>query len=149
MSLFSIHSFSQYSGNPIFPGWYADPEARIFKHQYWVYPTYSAKYDEQVFLDAFSSPDLVHWTKHSRIVDTASVKWARRAMWAPSIVEKEGKWSFEPAQGELEVRAHPGIPHRIPTETERTRIVNQEDAGRAMALGLLDFIGPAPVGAQA
>jgi hypothetical protein len=27
-------------------------------------PTYSAKYNEQVFMDAFSSPDLVHWTKH-------------------------------------------------------------------------------------
>ena len=42
------------SGNPIFPGWYADPEARIFNKQYWIYPTYSAKYEEQVFfLDAF------------------------------------------------------------------------------------------------
>jgi beta-xylosidase len=89
---FSTGLFSQYSGNPIFPGWYADPEARIFNHQYWVYPTYSAKYDEQVFLDAFSSPDLIHWTKHSRIVDTAAVKWAKRAIWAPSIVEKGGKY---------------------------------------------------------
>ncbi len=87
-----ISGFSQTSGNPIFPGWYADPEARIFNHQYWVYPTYSAKYDEQVFLDAFSSPDLVHWTKHGRIVDTASIKWAKRAVWAPSIVEKGGKY---------------------------------------------------------
>ncbi|MDP4284531.1 MAG: glycoside hydrolase family 43 protein [Bacteroidota bacterium] len=80
------------SGNPIFPGWYADPEARIFNHEYWVYPTFSAPYDEQVFLDAFSSPDLIHWKKHSHIVDTSSVKWSRRAIWAPSIVEKEGKF---------------------------------------------------------
>ena len=49
-----------YSGNPIFPGWYADPEAAIFDHQFWIYPTYSAAYDQQVFFDAFSSPDLVH-----------------------------------------------------------------------------------------
>ena len=80
------------SGNPIFPGWYADPEARIFNHQYWVYPTYSAPYNQQVFLDAFSSPDLIHWTKHPHILDTANVKWAKRAVWAPSIVEKEGKF---------------------------------------------------------
>ncbi len=92
MVAISISGFSQNSGNPIFPGWYADPEARIFNHQYWVYPTYSAKYDEQVFLDAFSSPDLLHWTKHARIVDTASIKWAKRAVWAPSIVEKGGKY---------------------------------------------------------
>jgi beta-xylosidase len=83
---------AQSSGNPIFPGWYADPEARIFNHEYWVYPTWSAKYDEQFFLDAYSSPDLVHWTKHSHIVDTSSVKWAKRAVWAPSIVEKGGKY---------------------------------------------------------
>ena len=25
------------SGNPILPGWYADPEARIFDHEYWIY----------------------------------------------------------------------------------------------------------------
>jgi len=43
-------------------------------------------------MDAFSSPDLVNWTKHSGILDTASVKWARRAMWAPSVIEKGGKY---------------------------------------------------------
>jgi beta-xylosidase len=80
------------SGNPIFPGWYADPEAAIFGSQYWIYPTYSAPYEQQVFLDAFSSPDLVHWTKHPRVLDTASVKWAHRAMWAPAIVAKGGKY---------------------------------------------------------
>ena len=79
-------------GNPIFPGWYADPEAAIFNKQYWLYPTYSAPYSQQVFLDAFSSPDLVHWTKHPHILDTARVKWAHRAMWAPAIVAKGGKY---------------------------------------------------------
>jgi beta-xylosidase len=79
-------------GNPIFPGWYADPEAAIFGSQYWIYPTYSAPYEQQVFLDAFSSPDLVHWTKHPHVLDTASVKWAHRALWAPAIVAKGGKY---------------------------------------------------------
>ena len=83
---------SNYSGNPIFPGWYADPEGIIFQNKYWIYPTYSAPFDKQVFFDAFSSPDLVHWTKHERILDTARVKWARRAMWAPSVIEKAGKY---------------------------------------------------------
>jgi len=80
------------SGNPVIEGWYADPEGIIFKKLYWIYPTYSAPYDKQVFLDAFSSPDLVTWTKHSRILDTVSVKWAKRAIWAPSIIEKKGKY---------------------------------------------------------
>src|SRR5215510_70168 len=76
---------SPYSGNPVFPGWYADPEGRLFAKEYWIYPTYSAPYDQQVFFDAFSSPDLIHWKKHPRILDTAAIKWAKRAMWAPSV----------------------------------------------------------------
>lgn len=30
------------AANPIVPGWYADPEVRIFNGQFWIYPTYSA-----------------------------------------------------------------------------------------------------------
>ena len=82
------------SGNPVFPGWYADPEGIIFNKTYWIYPTYSAPYEKQVFFDAFSSRDLVNWTKHSHILDTSSVKWAKRAMWAPSIIEKNKKYYF-------------------------------------------------------
>jgi beta-xylosidase len=79
-------------GNPVLPGHYADPEVTVFEERYWIYPTYSAPYDEQNFLDAFSSPDLVNWTRHPRIIDTAEVKWARRAMWAPCAVENNGRY---------------------------------------------------------
>jgi beta-xylosidase len=82
------------SGNPILPGWYADPEAVIFNNQYWIYPTYSNIYNKQVFFDAFSSTDLVHWTKHRHVLDTTAVTWARRAMWAPAVVEKDKKYYF-------------------------------------------------------
>jgi beta-xylosidase len=91
----ALHTFAQdkkTSGNPVVEGWYADPEAKIFNHQYWLYPTYSAKYNEQVFMDAFSSPDLVHWTKHPHVIDTSGVKWVRRALWAPAVTEKDGKY---------------------------------------------------------
>ena len=84
---------SDMSGNPILPGWYADPEAHVFNGEYWIYPTYSAPYDQQTFLDAFSSKDLVTWQKHERIVDSSRVKWVKRAMWAPSIIEKDG-WYY-------------------------------------------------------
>ena len=80
------------SGNPIFSGWYADPDSVIFENACWIYPTYSAPYDEQTHLDAFSSPDLIHWTKHSRVLDTHSVSWAKRAVWAPCAIQKGGKY---------------------------------------------------------
>jgi beta-xylosidase len=82
-----------HSGNPILAGWYADPEAHVFGGRYWIYPTYSAPYDQQTFMDAFSSQDLITWTKHPRVLDVRDVKWARRAVWAPSIVEKDG-WYY-------------------------------------------------------
>lgn len=77
------------NGNPIIRGWYADPEAAILQKQFWIYPTYSAPYEQQVFLDAFSSTDMVNWKKHECIVDTSAVKWARKAMWAPAIIQKD------------------------------------------------------------
>lgn len=80
------------AANPVFKGWYADPEASIFGKKYWIYPTYSARYEEQTFLDAFSSDDLVTWTKHPRIISNEQVTWAKKAMWAPNCVEKDGKY---------------------------------------------------------
>lgn len=85
---------SLHPGNPLFPGWYADPEGAIFGKTYWIFPTYSAPYDKQVFFDAFSSLDMVHWTKHSRVLDTSAIRWAKRAMWAPSLVEKDHRYFF-------------------------------------------------------
>ena len=86
----SLVAFSQ--KNPVLDGWYADPEGVIFQKKYWVYPTYSARYEEQVFLDAFSSKDMVTWKKHPLILDTSSIKWARKAMWAPAIVQKDQRY---------------------------------------------------------
>jgi beta-xylosidase len=106
--------------NPVVPGWYADPELRIFEGRYWLYPTYSADFGianpapmlstsqkeqreqdgiyppflKQTFFDVFSSPDLVNWTKHSRALDVRTVAWAAYALWAPSVVEHEGRYYF-------------------------------------------------------
>ncbi|HEY5499095.1 MAG TPA: family 43 glycosylhydrolase, partial [Bacteroidales bacterium] len=91
----SIHknlSKKAFSGNPIFAGWYADPGAIIYDQTYWVYPTFSADYDKQVFLDCFSSKDLVNWTKHSDIIDSTSVKWAKKCFWAPAPIKKGEKY---------------------------------------------------------
>lgn len=85
-------SVARYSGNPVIKGWYADPEAVVADNEYWIFPTWSAPYNKQVFFDAFSSRDLVNWEKHERITDTGSVRWVKRAMWAPSVIENDGRW---------------------------------------------------------
>ncbi|MBB5712535.1 glycoside hydrolase family 43 protein [Sphingomonas xinjiangensis] len=103
--------------NPIVAGWYADPEIRRFGGQYWIYPTTSEAPSDapqpnlneaqrrmrlapnirpafltQTYLDAFSSPDLVHWTRHSRVLDTKGVRWAAYAIWAPSVISANGRF---------------------------------------------------------
>ncbi|WP_242139519.1 glycoside hydrolase family 43 protein [Sphingomonas sp. TREG-RG-20F-R18-01] len=104
--------------NPIVPGWYADPEIRVFGDTYWIYPTYSddaakpdvsphftldqaklrrrhtvrPSYLQQTFFNAFSSRDLVHWTRHSHVLDVANVAWAGYAVWAPSAIEHKGRY---------------------------------------------------------
>ncbi|KAI1143253.1 carbohydrate-binding module family 66 protein [Hypoxylon sp. FL0543] len=80
------------AGNPFVEGWYADPDTEIYDGLYWVYPTSSYAYDEQTYLDAFSSPDLINWTKHPNILTTANVTWATRAVWAPAPISRNGKY---------------------------------------------------------
>ncbi len=110
------------SGNPIIEGWYADPEVIVYGNKYWIYPTYSAAYEEQTFFDCFSSDDLVTWTRHESILDTKRVKWAKRAMWAPGVIEKDGKYYLffganDVHEGEVggigvAVATHPEGPYR-------------------------------------
>lgn len=90
LTLLTITAAAQH--NPIIQGWYADPEGIKYGDTYWVFPTYSAKYNDQVFMDAFSSKNLKTWEKHSRIIDTSAVKWAKRAMWAPAVLQKDKKY---------------------------------------------------------
>lgn len=88
----SVHAQQATSHNPVIEGWYADPEGVILENKYWIFPTYSARYEKQFFLDAFSSKDMVTWKKYPSIIDTSIIKWAHMAMWAPAIVKKDKKY---------------------------------------------------------
>lgn len=114
---FALNGRSQANLELAKQGWYADPEIHLFAGQYWIYPT-SSLYDDtdekpvlsplqtelrsnhvvhktyllQTSLDAFSSPDLVHWTKHKNILQIKDVPWAAYALWAPSAIELHGKY---------------------------------------------------------
>ncbi|MBP6620109.1 MAG: family 43 glycosylhydrolase, partial [Leadbetterella sp.] len=105
---FKIQTSSAQSKNPIIEGWYADPEGVILDNQYWVFPTFSAKYRQQVFLDAFSSKDMVTWKKHEHILDTTVIKWAYMAMWAPSIVKKDKKYYLFFSANDIQSKARNG-----------------------------------------
>ncbi len=80
------------AGNPFTDGWYADPDIAVYNNTYWVFPTTSKTYAEQTYLDAFSSTDLVTWTKHSNVLTRAGVSWASYAMWAPAPIQRNGRY---------------------------------------------------------
>ena len=102
--------------NPIFPGWYADPELHLFAGRYYLYPTYSAPYDEQTFFEVWSSDDLVNWSSGGKILDFADVPWStHRCAWAPSVLERHGNYFFYFSAGDgaglgVAVADHPAGP---------------------------------------
>ena len=106
-----------WSGNPVFEGWYADPEGIIYDDKFWIFPTLSDFYGEvpdppklsplqkelqkntinpqylkQTYLDAFSSKDLINWTKHPRVLDIRNISWAAYSIWAPSVIHANDKY---------------------------------------------------------
>ncbi len=79
--------------NPIVNGYYADPEARFYEGKYYIYVTHSfTSYTDQMNITAFSSADLVTWKKHDNIIDMSGFGYIHRAVWAPTAVEKNGKY---------------------------------------------------------
>lgn len=79
--------------NPIVEGYYADPEARCYEGKYYIYVTRSfTRYDRQLNLDAFSSTDLKNWEKHDGIIVMEDFPYIHRAVWAPTVIEKNGKY---------------------------------------------------------
>lgn len=92
MSLFAAKPMS---GNPIIPqsvGWYADPHAMIYNHQWWIFPTTSIAFGKQNSMDCFSSSDLCHWTRHPNILTSETVKWVKNSLWAPASIERGGRY---------------------------------------------------------
>ena len=78
--------------NPVLEGWYADPQIRRFGRTYWIFPTSSKNYCDQLSFDVFSSPDLKTWVKHPRAVDARDFTWVRGAMWAPDAHAMDGRY---------------------------------------------------------
>ena len=106
------HRLPDYStaeaGNPFVDGWYADPDVAIYDNEYWVFPTSSRVYEEQTYLDAFSSRDLVNWTRHRNVLTIDDVSWAHKAVWAPAPVARNGKYYLYFAANDIQSNAELG-----------------------------------------
>lgn len=94
--------------NPIATGWHADPEARFYEGEYWIYATRSLPFTEQHNLDAYHSVDGKEWIKEESIIDMSEFPFVWQAVWAPTIIEKNGKYYLIFAVNDIHANEEPG-----------------------------------------
>ena len=78
--------------NPVVNGWYADPESRVYGDTVYMYVTKSLPFEEQKNLDLVTTKDLKHFSVHHDILKMETFKGANFAIWAPTVIEKKGKY---------------------------------------------------------
>ncbi|MDY0912807.1 family 43 glycosylhydrolase [Rathayibacter festucae] len=86
--------------SPVLPGLYADPNIAVFGDTYYLYATSDGfpGWGGKTFY-AWSSKNLVDWTRSAQPILTldganGNVPWATGNAWAPTIIEKGGKYYF-------------------------------------------------------
>ena len=86
--------------SPVLPGLYADPNIAIFGDTYYIYATSDGfpGWGGKTFY-VWSSKNLVDWTRSAQPILTldgqnGNVPWATGNAWAPTIIEKGGKYYF-------------------------------------------------------
>ncbi len=78
--------------NPVSKRWYADPESRVYGDTVYMYVTNSLPFEEQKNLDLVTTDDLVHFTEYNDILDMPTFVGADFAIWAPTIIDTNGKY---------------------------------------------------------
>lgn len=96
----AFHVTVAVNNNPLFNGFYADPEI-LYSHKtnrYYIYPTTDGFTGwSGTYFKTFSSPDLVNWKDEGVILDlNKGVSWAHRNAWAPTVIEKKvnGRYKY-------------------------------------------------------
>ncbi|KXT03628.1 hypothetical protein AC579_10211 [Pseudocercospora musae] len=87
-------------GDALIPGLYADPNMAIFNCEYYIYPTtdgFAGWGGQQFFV--WKSSNLVDWQRSKAPILTlngtaGNVPWATGNAWAPTIIERDGKYYF-------------------------------------------------------
>lgn len=78
--------------NPVVDGWYADPESRVYGDTVYMYVTKSLPFEEQKNLDLVTTKDLEHFEIHRDILKMETFNGANFAIWAPTVIDQNGKY---------------------------------------------------------
>lgn len=86
--------------SPVLPGLYADPNAAVFGDTYYIYATTDGTpgWGGNEFY-VWKSKDLVTWERSDKPFlkldgENGNVPWATGNAWAPTIIERDGKYYF-------------------------------------------------------
>lgn len=86
--------------SPVLPGYYADPNIAVFGDTYYIYATTDGQpgWSGRDFY-VWTSTNLVDWERSAEPILTldgadGNVPWATGNAWAPTIIEKDGKYYF-------------------------------------------------------
>ena len=80
---------------PVLEGLNADPSIRVFGDKYYLYPTADKPNWKTTDFSAWSSPDLITWTKECMVLDvTKDLAWANIEAWAPDAIARDGHYFF-------------------------------------------------------
>ena len=93
------------ASNPILPGFHPDPTICRDGDTYYL-ATSSFEYFPGV--PVYSSKDLVHWEKHTHVLDVKDISWAGYAIWAPSITKKGDKYYLFFGANDIQNNKQPG-----------------------------------------
>ncbi|WKK72550.1 family 43 glycosylhydrolase [Rathayibacter oskolensis] len=130
--------------SPVIPGLYADPNIAVFGDTYYIYATTDGTpgWGGKDFY-VWSSKNLVDWTRSATpflTLDGANgnVPWATGNAWAPTIIEKGGKYYFyfgpqrgtQPQDDRSRGRGQPDGPvHRAAVPDDHQRRVGELGSG--------------------
>ena len=78
--------------NPVVDGWYADPESRVYGDTVYMYVTNSLPFEEQKNLDLVTTDDLSNFKIYRNILDMDTYRGATFAIWAPTVIDKDGRY---------------------------------------------------------
>lgn len=118
--------------NPIVKGWYADPESRVYNDKVYIYVTKSLDFLEQQNIDLVVTEDLNNYKMVYDILDMSTFKGVIGYVWAPTVVEHEGKYYLVFAANDLREDYAPGGLYIGVSDTPEGKFKNVFEDGRAL-----------------
>ena len=94
--------------NPIVTEWYADPEARVYGGILYLYVTCSREFDKQCNLDVLVSADFQKYEIRREILDISTFVGAKRAIWAPTVIQKNNRYYIIFSANDIHYDGEPG-----------------------------------------